>query len=315
MLDTVTLDQLRTFLTVVEAGSFSAAARKLQRVQSAVSQAMSNLEQQLGVTVWDRGTRIPTLTDQGRVILAAAQRVCAQVDGLRRVAEGLSGGLEPSVSLVVDAVFPVTALVDLCREFARAFPTVELRLSTETLSAVTARVLDGSCQIGVAGPAAEAAGLTRRHLTYVRMVPVCSADHPLAALRGRIPTARAAEHVQIVFSERGGDDKAPDQAVLSPQTWRVVDLGTKHALLCAGLGWGNMPEHLVRAELAQGKLRRLRLEAWGDDDHLLSLSTVHRPGLLLGPATRFLLARAAELCARDLAPVKGKAVKPAKKRR
>jgi DNA-binding transcriptional LysR family regulator len=231
MLDAVTLDQLRTLLAVVEAGSFSAAARRLKRVQSAVSQAMSNLEQLLGVTVWDRSTRIPTLTDQGRVILASAQRVCAQVDALKRVAEGLAGGLEPSVSLVVDAVFPVTALVDLCREFARAFPTVELRLSTETLSAVTARVLDGSCQIGVAGPAAEAPGLTRRHLTYVRMIPVCSATHPLAALRGRIPTARAAEHVQIVFSERGADDKAPDQAVLSPQTWRVVDLGTKHALL------------------------------------------------------------------------------------
>lgn len=305
MFDAVTLDQLRTLRAVVEAGSFSAAARRQKRVQSAVSQAMANLESLLGVAIWDRSTRIPTLTDHGRVVLASAERVCAEVDALRRVVEGLSGGLEPSVSLVVDAVFPVTALVDLCREFARAFPTVELRLATETLSAVTARVLDGTCQIGVAGPAAEAPGLTRRHLTYVRMIPVCSAKHPLAALRGKIPAERAAEQVQIVLSERGEGDKAPDQAVLSARTFRVVDLGTKHELLRAGLGWGNMPEHLVRRDLAKGTLRRLRLEAWGEDDHLLSLSTVHRPGLLLGPATRFLLARAGELCARDLGPAKG----------
>jgi DNA-binding transcriptional LysR family regulator len=124
-------------------------------------------------------------------------------------------------------------------------------------------------------------------------------------LRGRVPTARAAEHVQIVFSERGVDDAAPDQGVLSPQTWRVADLGTKHALLRGGLGWGNMPEHVVREDLESGRLVRLALEAWGDDEHLLSLSTVHRPGLPLGPATRFLLTRAVELCLRDVAPAKG----------
>src|SRR5690348_1472579 len=124
MLDTVTLDQLRTFVAVVDEGSFSAAARKLQRVQSAVSHAMANLEAQLGVALWDRSTRIPTLTEHGRAMLLKARRVCAEADDLRRLADGLAGGLEPSLAICVDAVFPIAALVDLCREFAREFPTV-----------------------------------------------------------------------------------------------------------------------------------------------------------------------------------------------
>jgi DNA-binding transcriptional LysR family regulator len=305
VLDPVTLDQLRMLVAVAEEGSFSAAARKVRRVQSAVSHAMAALESQLGVPLWDRTPRVPALTAEGRVLLAQARRVVAEADGLRRLSEGLVGGLEPSVALCVDAVFPVTALVDLCREFARAFPTVPLEVQTETLSAVAARVRDGACQLGVVGPAAQAEGLARRHLTTVRMVPVAAPAHPLAAHGGPLPAALLAEHVQVVLGERadagsGPRGQTPDVAVLSPRTWRVVDLGTKHALLLGGLGWGNMPEHVVREDLARGRLVRLAPEAWGPDEHLLSLALVHRPDLAPGPATRWLEERLAQLCRRDV---------------
>ncbi|MFC6573627.1 LysR family transcriptional regulator [Pseudomonas brassicacearum] len=62
MLDGVSLDQLRTFVAAVDEGSFSAAARKLNRVQSAVSGWVSGLEDQIGVTLFDRSGRFPKLT-------------------------------------------------------------------------------------------------------------------------------------------------------------------------------------------------------------------------------------------------------------
>src|SRR5262245_40668751 len=99
MYDPVTLDQLRAFVTVVEEGSFSAAARKLRRVQSAISSSMSNLETQLGVPLWNRATKVPKLTPQGIAVLGGARRVLLEVDGLRRLTSGLVTGLEPSVSL------------------------------------------------------------------------------------------------------------------------------------------------------------------------------------------------------------------------
>src|SRR4051794_22553370 len=216
MLTGVTLDQLRTFIAVVDEGSFSAAGRKLQRVQSAVSHAMANLEQQLGVRIWDRTSKIPSLTAEGKVLLGSARRVCSDVDALGLVAEGLVGGLEASVALALDAILPIRALVDLAREFAQAFPTVELRVYTEVLSAVSALVLAGTCQIGVIGPAAYAHGLEREPLASVRMLTVVAKKHPLAALRGRIPTAALAEYVNVVLSERGKERPTADQAVLSP---------------------------------------------------------------------------------------------------
>jgi DNA-binding transcriptional LysR family regulator len=304
MYDPVTLDQLRAFVSVVEEGSFSAAARKLKRVQSAVSTAMANLEAQLGVALWDRSTKIAKLTDAGQAVLVAARRVLSEVDSLRRLTSGMVGGLEASVSLCLDALFPLPALLDLCTEFARDFPDVLLRIDTQVMSAVSERVLAGEATLGVVSPLGLLPGLEREALAAIHMIPVVSAHHPLAAhatSRARVPTDRLADAVQIVLSERSDKGEGvADQAVLSARTWRVADLHTKHMMLRAGLGWGNLPAHLVRDDLRAGKLLRIRPEAWGDGEHTLHLSAVYRSDTTFGPAHRWLLSRLAVLCAREV---------------
>lgn len=297
--DPFTIDQLRALVLVADEGSFSAAARRLRRVQSAVSQSMSTLEQRLGVTLWDRSSKVPTLTEEGQAVLVAARRVCAEADELRRAVDGISQGLETSVRLCVDALFPLPALAELCVLFAREFPTVDLRVDTQTMSAVSARVLDGSATLGVVSPMGMARGLEGLPLAAIRMVPVVAPGHPLAALRGRVPRARLADVVQIVLAERQEQGVA-DQAVLSARTWRIAELHTKHALLCAGLGWGNLPEHLVRDDLRARRLVRIRPEGWSEHEHTLTLSAVHRPGATIGPAHRWLLANLGPLCSRGV---------------
>lgn len=298
MLETFTLDQLRALIAVIEEGSFSAAARKLHRVQSAISTSMANLEHQLGVPLWDRSTKVARLTDQGQAVVAAARKVCTEVDSLRKLAAGMTVGLEASVSLCVDMLFPLTALVDLCEKFRAEFPSVDLRVDTQTMTGVSARVIEGSATIGVAAPMGVAPGLERKVLTTIQMIPVVAPQHPLATVRGPIPTARLRDSIQLVLSELQGEGH-PDQAVLSSRTWRVRDLHTKHALLCAGLGWGNLPEHLVREDLRARKLVAIRVEAWGKDEHKLYLSAVYRGDVTFGPAHRWLLSHLEHLCLRD----------------
>lgn len=298
MLDPVTLDQLRALVAVADEGSFSAAARRLQRVQSAISAAMANLESQLGVPLWDRSTRVPTLTEQGAAVVSAARRVLGEVDALRRLTAGMSLGLEASVSLCIDAFFPLRALMDLCASFAREFPAVDLRVDTQVMSAVSARVLDGTATLGVVSPAGLKRGLEARSLSAIRMVPVASPSHPLAAHRGTIASQHFADAIQVVLSERD-DHGIADQAVLSPRTWRVGDLHTKHEMLRAGLGWGNLPEHFVRDDLRQGTLVRVQPRAWGHDEHTLHLSLVHRPDTVFGPAHRWVMLNLVRLCERE----------------
>lgn len=299
MLDPITLDQLRAFIAVVEEGSFSAAARKLQRVQSAVSTTMANLESQLGVSLWDRSTKVATLTEQGHAVLAAAHRVCNEVDALRKLTAGMVSGLEASVSLCVDMLCPTSALVDLCQDFAEKFPAVDLRVDTQTMSAVSARVLDDTATLGVVSPRGLVPGLESRVLAPIRMIPVVAPNHPLASHPGSIPTPLLSDFIQIVLSERH-ETGVPDQAVLSPRTWRVADLHTKHAMLRGGLGWGNLPEHMVRDDLRAGRLVAVRLLAWGEDEHKLYLSAVYRSDRAMGPAHRWMIERLEQLCLRDL---------------
>ncbi len=92
-----TVDQLRVFLAVNEAGSFSAAARLLNRRQSVVSYTIANLEQQLGgLALFDRSKRRPTLTEAGTMILAEARKLALGIDDLRARASGSSRGSRPS---------------------------------------------------------------------------------------------------------------------------------------------------------------------------------------------------------------------------
>ncbi|HET9625671.1 MAG TPA: LysR family transcriptional regulator [Kofleriaceae bacterium] len=301
MLETFTLDQLRALIAVIEEGSFSAAARKLHRVQSAISASMANLESQLGIPLWDRSSKVAKLTEQGQAVLAAARKVCSEVDALRKLTAGMVLGLEASVSLCVDILFPLTALVDLCERFQTEFPSVDLRVDTQSMTGVSARVLDGSATIGVASPMGVSPGLERRVLTAIKMVPVVAPNHPFAAIRGQIPNTQLRDAIQLVLSELQGEGH-PDQAVLSTRTWRVRDVHTKHALLRAGLGWGNLPEHLVRDDMRAGRLVRIRVEAWGEDEHTLYLSAVYRGDVTFGPAHRWLLAQLEGLCLRDAEP-------------
>ena len=94
MLDAFTLDQLRTFIVAADEGSFSAAARKLNRAQSVVSQTLANLEGQLGVRLFDRSERYPRLTDEGRSLLTDARVVADNIDGFKARARAMREGLE-----------------------------------------------------------------------------------------------------------------------------------------------------------------------------------------------------------------------------
>lgn len=286
---TPTFDQLLVLLAVVEAGSFTAAARRLNRATSAVTYAIDNLESQLGLALFDRvATRKPSLTPAGRAVLTEAQAVAQGVDLLRARVQGLLEGLEPEVSLAVDVMLPTSRLVDALQAFQAAFPSVPLRLHVEALGAVAQLVLDGTAMVGISGPLTVTPGLERTRIGGVRLVPVAAPSHPLAAHRGHLAGA-AREHIQLVLTDRSPLTQGADFGVLARRTWRLADLGSKHALLLAGTGWGSMPEPLVLDDIAAGRLVQLDLPDWQDGQY--PFYAIHRADTPPGPATRWLVER------------------------
>ncbi len=253
-----TFDQLNIFLAIVDTGSFAGAGRKLNRAVSVISYGIANLEAQLGLILFDRqGTRKPKLTVAGRSVLAEARSVSQGMDGLRAKVKGLLDGLEAEVDLAVDVMFPAERLGKILRAFAAEFPTVQLRLHVEALGAVTAMVLDSGAAIGLSGPLfAGVEGLESISAGLVPMVPVAAPDHPLGRME-RIAPGAGREFTQLVLTDRSRFTEGRDYSVVSPKTWRLADLGAKHALLREGIGWGNMPLPMIEPDLIAGTLVRL----------------------------------------------------------
>ena len=256
MLDALTLDQLRVFAAVADAGSFRAAARQLSRVQSAVSHAIANMESELGVSLFDRQGRRPVMTPQGQALLANARDILLRVDAMRARAQGLGEGVELELPLVVDTLFPIAHVgAALCRMRA-AYPSVAPRVTVLPLGGPIAALLDRSHALGIiAGEHFRDPRIAVQALSSVQMVAVVGAGHALAGrvVAGQmLEPAELADHVQIVQTDASPLSQGRDFAVLSPQTCRVSGQDTKHAMILAGLGWGRLPPVAGRARPGRG---------------------------------------------------------------
>jgi DNA-binding transcriptional LysR family regulator len=290
MLDGVTLDQLRTFIAAVEQGSFSAAGRKLRRAQSVVSQTLANLEGQLGVSLFDRSARYPTLTEDGRALLENARAVAEQMDGLKARAKTLREGLEPELSLSIDVMYPMDELIAAVDKFRVTFPHTPLRLYVEVLGAVIEPVLQGTCQIGIVGslPALPDA-MHSELLLDVPLLTVVAPTHPLAKYKGIVPVSELQKHVQLVLTDRSTLSKGQSYGVFSKNTWRLADMGARHAFLRAGFGFGNMPQFMVEDDIAARRLRVIRIQMPSNLKPIMPMRAVYRNDAPPGPAGRWLI--------------------------
>jgi DNA-binding transcriptional LysR family regulator len=289
-MDALTLDQIQIFLAIVDEGSFSKAAKKLNRAQSAVTYGIQKLEAQIDMSLFDRTAYRPTLTEAGRTLLLRARRIAEEAHAFRDSARSLASGLEAELTIVLDSMFPMRAVVDALKAFTEKFPTVPPRVYVQPLGAATELLLDGTCMIGLLQFIfTDIAVLKRFHLLTVDLIPVVAPHHPLAACDGPVETHILQRHVQLVLTDRSAMTAGRDYGVLSGQTWRLADLGAKHSMLLAGLGWGNMPAHLVEDDIARGRLKMIRPIAFDARATRLVMGGAYRADQQLGPAGEWMI--------------------------
>ncbi|MDP5007726.1 MAG: LysR family transcriptional regulator, partial [Glaciimonas sp.] len=116
------LESLFMFVEAATLGSFSAAARKLHKQQSTISEAIANLEIDLGLILFDRSTRRPTLTEHGKAMLVHAQQVLDASDRLSRSAHKLADGLESRITLVLSDTYQSPRFEAIFTEFEQRYP-------------------------------------------------------------------------------------------------------------------------------------------------------------------------------------------------
>ncbi|KJH74705.1 LysR family transcriptional regulator [Pseudomonas sp. ES3-33] len=249
-------DSIELFLAVIERGSFSAAARSLGRVPSAVSMGIANLEAELGYLLFDRSHREPVPTAMAAALVPHARLIAEQLKQLQVHAIELSLGLESKLSIAVVADLDKHSVLAAIKVIARRFPLLDIELLTAAQDDVLAMLHSGRVSVCLAFAGLSMNVLERfQFVGSERMIATLSADYPLVP--GQDLFLEDLVHLrQIIVASR--DLPISDtRPLLGESHWRTDTLAMALDMVEAGLGWGNFPQSVVQPLLDAGRLQRL----------------------------------------------------------
>lgn len=284
------LQQLETLLMVVNTGSFSAAARKLGKAQSAVSTAISDLEIDLDLQLFDRSGRYPVLTEAGARILQQAKLVQMQCHQLKELAVDLAAGTETGLRLAVDDEGQLPWLAPILAELAEQFPQLEVQIVFPLLEDLTQLLADDAADLGICfQPQSASAQFLRWPLQQLRFVAVASVHHPLAQLT-TVSQADLQQYRQLMVAGRGkGVEK--QRGRLSGQVWWLEGDIAVLAMVEQGIGWAWLPEHVLKQRSIQNSIKCLPIKAEGTSLLPMQLELWQHSNKTAGPAALWLKRR------------------------
>jgi len=252
-------DNVRVFLAVLDSGSFSAAARQLGRVPSAVSMVIAQLEAELDLQLFDRRTREPRPTDVARALEPQARQLASQLRQLQAHAQGLHQGLERQLTIAIAPELLSAPWSQPLAVLASEFPS----LIVEVLSAPQADALRmlhaGDAHLALVF---ERPGTDEREgfqeLGQEILVAVISPDHPAGQAReGKLQLNDLIDIRQIAVVGRDTQGRDP-RLLLARHIWRTDSHLATLSLVQAGLGWAYLPRSLVEPLVAAGSLMEIR---------------------------------------------------------
>lgn len=279
------LDEIFTFMSVVEAGSFVGGGRAIGLTRSAAGKALARLESRLGVRLLNRTTRHLSLTDDGRVFHAHCQRVLAALDDAEASVGQRTSRPRGVLRLTLPGAFGRLLVLPLLRDYLRTWPEVQAEVSfSDRVADIIEEGYDLAVRINVTSTDTR---LVSRVVAQHRVV-ICAAPSYLAA-RGEPKTLeQLATHECLLFSSRS-----------RRQRWRLREKGGAWVMVegksrlrldsgeairdaaVAGLGIAYLPDFLVDEDLASGRLEAL----------LPSCETEFVPVMALYPNKRHLPAK------------------------
>lgn len=285
---TVSLDQLEAFVAAAEAGSFSAAARRLRKAQSAVSTQVANLETDLGLLLFSREGRQPVLTPAGERLLAEARVVLERREHLIGVASSLERRTELRLVIAIDQLYPEHALGGLFAEFATRFPFVELEILFPLMEDVSRLVREGKADLGVMWrQEALPTELGFQTIGWVPLKLVCGRKHPLA--KDRVEWEELKRHRQILVADRGGGPEKQRLRVAA-EVWWVESHWVILEMVKHGIGWAFVSDHVIAASPTAPDLITPDLQ-FDDGDWPVALELVWHKQRPCGPAAEWLRTR------------------------
>lgn len=181
---------VRIFLTVTECGGFAASELELNIGRSTISKHISDLEMRVGMKLCNRGPSGFSLTPEGEMVLASAQRLLAHIDAYQAEIDDIHTTLTGTLRLGVfdqSSTNPNARLHDTIRKFDRIAPEVELEITLATPSNLEARVIDGTLDLAIVPIHRKSSQLNYLPIYTERMTLYCGRGHELFGTPSHVP--------------------------------------------------------------------------------------------------------------------------------
>jgi DNA-binding transcriptional LysR family regulator len=275
------LHLLRLFAAVAHQRSFSRAAEVLRISQPAVSKGVRELEIQLSAPLLERGSGGVRLTEAGHVLIGHAQALFAIEQTAEEALDALRGLHRGTLRVGASTTVATYFLAPLLNSFARAYPAIELHLTSANTSTIVDLLVRRELDIALAEGPIELDGVIVKPWRDDELVFVVAVGHPLAARKGLTTLADLADET-IVLREHGSGTRniaweALKTAGLAAR--RILEVSGNEAIaqiVAAGLGVGILSSAAVADHIALGRLKRLKFKNLTIRRTLTRLSLPHR---------------------------------------
>ncbi|ELR64878.1 Putative transcriptional regulator [Photobacterium marinum] len=249
------IQHLKAFVLANQLGSISAAARVMGKRQSQVSQWISDLEIDMGVTLFERSGNKTSLSTDGEILLPMIIHTVSQAEKLSSCAETLSHNEPVSLRIGIDNYIPQTC-VQAPLASILAEKTINLEVITDDRSALMELLVNEEIDIVLVS---EHSTLHYNSYEYTRLgayqeILVVGHQHPLSKLE-IISTNDLSEYRELIWTR--GEVAEDNDVGYSPSYACFSELSTLVGILCSGIGYAYLPKDVIQQKLENQELIHL----------------------------------------------------------
>lgn len=281
----MTLEQLKMLIKVAELGSLKGASETLFKTQPAISQGIKQLEAQLGLQLFSRQGYRLLLTDNGKQIYQHALKLLNEADQLKQLASFLTAGNEATVTIAIEASYDLKRILPVLEMTQNEFPHTQIILKQEYINGALEAVQSEQADLALTtidNLALQSGKYSANKLYQGNLCNVAAPKflqrHPKLTL-----VVELKDEYQIVVQDSGQSSQGISYSVQTGQRcWYVNDFNTKKTLIMSGIGWGRLPEYMIKDEL---KSKTLIAVSLNDFDTFIALNyqAIKLKSRLLGP--------------------------------
>lgn len=252
----ITLDALKVLDAIDRKQSFSGAADSLFRVPSAVSYTINKLEEELGLTLFDRSKRKAEFTPVGQLIVEQGRLILQAASELTYMAKQSATGWELELRIAIDSILNFRPLYSLIAQFQSQYPWIDIKITEEIFGGTWDALSAGRCDLIIG-----ATGTTRDNsfdtlpMGDIDFVFAVAHDHPLCKIAIPLTDKQIKQYPSVVVADSSINMNTRSAGLLDGQPRITVpSVEQKIEVQRSGLGVGYLPLHRIEKAITTGEL-------------------------------------------------------------